>query len=203
MSDRHTCIKDDGGTPNRKCVACQTEKICTCNMTFNPVWQIWHHHTSCPKSLLPNPFVQPKKETGDNPLMPGTVRVSETTPAPKADPMIGIGGGPTRATTLPDDPAERKRFPIATGFFDYFPDAIVALSNLSWAGNEQHNPGKPLHWDRSKSGDEADTAMRHFAQRGTLDKDGKRHTAKAAWRLLALLQKELEDEQKEQKGTAA
>jgi hypothetical protein len=36
--------------------------------------------------------------------------------------------------------------------------------------------------------------MRHFLQRGTLDTDGQRHTAKAAWRMLALLQKEIENE---------
>jgi hypothetical protein len=77
---------------------------------------------------------------------------------------------------------------------DYFADALVAISNVSFAGNEQHNPGTPLHWDRTKSTDEADTAMRHFLQRGTLDTDGKRHTAKFAWRALAILQKEIEGE---------
>ena len=106
----------------------------------------------------------------------------------------GIGGAPTRATTLPTDPAQRKTYPLASGFFDYFPDAIVAIAHVSWVGNEQHNPGQPLHWDRSKSSDEADTMLRHFAERGTRDKDGCRHTAKAAWRLLALLQKEIEAE---------
>lgn len=105
--------------------------------------------------------------------------------------------GPTRATTLPEEPAARKTYPIASGVLDYFPDAIVAISNLSYKGNEQHNPGKPLHWDRSKSTDHADTAMRHFMQRGTLDTDGVRHTAKAAWRILAALQTEIEQEQKE------
>jgi hypothetical protein len=106
---------------------------------------------------------------------------------------IGIGGAPTRATTLPENAAERKSFPIASGFTDYFPDAIVAVANISYRGNQQHNPGKPLHWDRSKSADEADTMMRHFLQRGTLDTDGVRHTAKLAWRALALLQKEIEE----------
>lgn len=111
--------------------------------------------------------------------------------------MVGIGGAPTRATTLPDDPAERKKHPVASGVLDYFADALVAISNVSWAGNEQHNPGKELHWDRSKSADEADTCIRHFLQRGTLDKDGKRHTAKFAWRALALLQKEIEGEKED------
>lgn len=114
-----------------------------------------------------------------------------------SDAKIGIGGAPTRATTLPTEAAERKKYPIATGVLDYFPDAIVALAYLSWQGNEQHNPGKPLHWDRSKSADEDDTAIRHFMQRGTLDTDGIRHSAKAAWRMLALLQKEIEAERAE------
>jgi hypothetical protein len=113
----------------------------------------------------------------------------------KVDPrMFGPGGAPTRATTLPIDAKERKNFPIASGFLDYFPDAIVAISEISKAGNDQHNPGSSLRWDRSKSGDESDTCIRHFLQRGTLDTDGKRHTAKAAWRILALLQKEIENE---------
>lgn len=109
---------------------------------------------------------------------------------------IGVGGAPTRATTLPDDPKERKRHPVASGVLDYFPDAIVALAHVSQVGNEQHNPGQPLNWARGKSADEADTMMRHFLQRGSLDKDGIRHTAKMAWRALALLQKEIEQETK-------
>ena len=114
-------------------------------------------------------------------------------------PRVGIGGAPTRATTLPDDPKARKQYPISSGVLDYFPDAIVALANLSWRGNDQHNPGQPLHWAREKSGDEADTMLRHFLQRGTVDSDGVRHTAKMAWRALALLQKEIEAEQAEKR----
>lgn len=102
--------------------------------------------------------------------------------------------GPTRASTLPDDPKERKRFPVATGVLDYFPDAIVAVAEVSYIGNEQHNPGMPLHWARGKSTDEADTMIRHYLQRGTRDKDGSRHTAKMVWRALAYLQKEIEAE---------
>lgn len=108
-------------------------------------------------------------------------------------------GAPTRATTLPEGAKERKQFPIATGVLDYFPDAIVALAEVSWEGSNQHHPGQPLHWDRNKSTDEDDTVMRHFMQRGTWDVNpvtGKRirHTAKAAWRLLAILQKEIEND---------
>jgi len=117
-----------------------------------------------------------------------------------SDPKLGIGGAPTRATTLPEDAKERKQYPIASGVLDYFPDAIVAISHISYRGNEQHNPGQPLHWARGKSSDEADTMLRHFLQRGTLDTDGVRHTAKCAWRCLALLQKEIEEEQSASKA---
>jgi len=108
--------------------------------------------------------------------------------------MIGIGGAPTRATTFPDDAKGRKERPVASGVLDYFPDALVEIAHVSYLGNEQHNPGKPLHWDRDKSSDEADALARHLLQRGTRDTDGQRHTAKMAWRALALLQKELEGE---------
>lgn len=93
---------------------------------------------------------------------------------------------------LPDDPKARKRIPLATGLVDYFPDALIAVAECSFLGNEQHNPGQPLHWDRSKSSDESDALMRHFLERGKVDGDGIRHSAKVAWRALALLQKEIE-----------
>lgn len=94
--------------------------------------------------------------------------------------------------TLPDDAAARKTIPLAAGVLDYFPSALVAVAALSAKGNDQHNPGQSLHWDRSKSGDEADALLRHLIQRGTVDTDGILHSTKVAWRALALLQKELE-----------
>lgn len=94
--------------------------------------------------------------------------------------------------TLPTDTKDRKTYPIATGVIDYFPNALAEVAHVSFIGNEQHNPGTPLHWDRSKSTDEADALMRHFVERGKMDRDGVRHSAKMAWRALALLQKELE-----------
>lgn len=109
--------------------------------------------------------------------------------------MLGPGGAPTRTTILPTDAASRKKFPVASGVLRYFPDAIVAVSEVSYAGNEQHNPGMSLRWTRGKSGDEEDTMVRHFMQSGTRDTDGLRHSAKFAWRALAILQKEIEAEQ--------
>lgn len=97
---------------------------------------------------------------------------------------------------LPSDAKERKGVPITTGVLDYFPLAIAEIAKVSLAGNNQHHPGTPLHWDKSKSTDEADCLVRHLMERGTLDTDGQRHTAKVAWRALALLEKELEGEKK-------
>ncbi len=94
---------------------------------------------------------------------------------------------------LPTDPKERKAIPIATGVLDYFPNAIAYLARVSKAGNDQHNPGKPLHWSRGKSDDHADTMARHFLERGSLDADNLRHTGKMAWRAMALLELELQE----------
>lgn len=99
------------------------------------------------------------------------------------------------ANPLPTDAAGRKAIPLASGCIDYFTSALLAVASLSRVGNEQHNPGQPLHWDRSKSGDEADALSRHFAERGTVDTDRIRHSTKVAWRALALLQKELEEQE--------
>ena len=106
--------------------------------------------------------------------------------------ILGPGGAPVRATTMPSVSELRKRIPLASGVLDYFPDALLAVAQVSQAGNDQHNPGMSLRWTRGKSSDEADTLLRHFVERGTLDTDGIRHSAKMAWRALALLQKEVE-----------
>lgn len=91
---------------------------------------------------------------------------------------------------------ERKAHPIVRGVLDYFPDALMAVAELSKVGNDQHNPGEPLHWAKEKSTDQEDALVRHLLDRGTFDTDGIRHSAKVAWRALALLQLELEAAQK-------
>lgn len=93
---------------------------------------------------------------------------------------------------ISNDAKERKKIPIASGVLGYFPLAIAEIARVSWVGNEQHNPGQPLHWAREKSTDHDDCLMRHFMERGTIDSDGMRHSAKVAWRALAILQLEIE-----------
>jgi len=87
----------------------------------------------------------------------------------------------------------RKTMPVFSGVLKYFPDAIREVAKTSWIGNQQHHPNKPLHWDRSKSGDELDALTRHLMEAGGIDTDLIRHSAKVAWRALANLQKELEE----------
>lgn len=82
--------------------------------------------------------------------------------------------------------------PLFTGVLMYFPDALLEVAEVSRQGNEQHNPGEPLHWSREKSNDHLDCAIRHTLDHGKIDVDGRRHLAKAAWRILAELQLEIE-----------
>lgn len=88
----------------------------------------------------------------------------------------------------------RKDTPIYSGVLMYFPDAIREVAKCSKAGNDQHNPGQPLHWAREKSTDQHDCIARHLMEAGTIDSDGIRHSAKVAWRALAALQLEIEND---------
>jgi len=78
------------------------------------------------------------------------------------------------------------------GLLKYFPDALAYVAHVSHVGNEQHNPGEPLHWAREKSTDHGDCIIRHQVEAGMMDDDGLLHDGKVAWRALAQLQLELE-----------
>lgn len=100
---------------------------------------------------------------------------------------------PARKRLIDGDSGHRKQFPMATGLLDYFPDALAEVAKLSYLGNQKHNPGEPMHHARGKSMDHADCIMRHLAGRGGFDGET-RESAALAWRSLALLQEELEQE---------
>lgn len=95
---------------------------------------------------------------------------------------------------IPETSVERKRYPLCTGLLDYFPDALAAVSKVSFDATQQHHPDEGLHWDRDKSQDHADCVMRHLTERGGFDGKGNRHSVLLAWRALALAQEELEAE---------
>ena len=86
--------------------------------------------------------------------------------------------------------AQRKEYPITTGCLDYFRDALLLVSHVSYKGNQKHNKGEPLHWARSKSADEEDAIGRHLVNRYETDPEiDLDEAAQLAWRTLAFLQK--------------
>lgn len=99
------------------------------------------------------------------------------------------------APALPTDAARRNEYPMADGLLYYFPNALAEISRISKIGNDQHNPGQPMHWSRGKSTDHANKIIKHLVDAGKMDTDNTRHTAKMAWRALAMLQEELEREE--------
>lgn len=101
---------------------------------------------------------------------------------------------------LPTDPKERKQLQLYTFMFNYFPDAWLEVVRIARLGNEQHNPGEPLHWARGKSTDQMNAAFNHVFDYGTgarVDSDGGYHLAKAVWRLMAQLQLDIEQDQQD------
>lgn len=97
--------------------------------------------------------------------------------------------------SLPTDAKERKALQLYTFMFKYFPDAWLEVVRIARIGNEQHNPGEPLHWARGKSTDQMNAAFNHIFDYGLgerVDTDGGYHLAKAIWRLSAQLQLDIE-----------
>ena len=92
-----------------------------------------------------------------------------------------------------DTAKERKGMPVFSGVLKYFPNALKEVSKCSQAGNDQHHPNTPLHWDMNKSKDELDALTRHLIDHSInpLDEDGQLHLAKVAWRALAALERHL------------
>lgn len=93
---------------------------------------------------------------------------------------------------LPDASADRKNLPIGEFLRTYFPKAIAYAALVAKRGNDQHNPGEPMHWAREKSSDHTDCIARHLLDAGAKDGKGIRHSGGLVWRALANLQLELE-----------
>ena len=118
--------------------------------------------------------------------------------------VMGTGQAEVRAelaaaaiSPIPTDAAARKKTPIWSGFIMYFPRAITKVSQVSHAGNAQHNgPDNKMKWDKTKNSNHYDTAMRHGIdhQFNPIDTDGQLHLAKAAWRIMAALETYLEEQ---------
>lgn len=127
-------------------------------------------------------------------------KLEETSSEPRYYEREVLGGNVTVRTRIEDteEPTAaelRKGTPVYSGVLKYFPKAIKYVSQVSKAGNDQHHPDKPLHWDRSKSQDETDALARHLIDHSIdpVDTDGMLHLGKVAWRALAALEKHLEE----------
>jgi hypothetical protein len=96
-----------------------------------------------------------------------------------------------------DKAAKRKATPVFSGVLKYFPNALKEVAKCSKAGNDQHHPDKPLHWDMEKSKDEYDALTRHLIDHtiNPIDDDGVLHLTKVAWRALAGLERYLTNKQ--------
>lgn len=147
----------------------------------NAPWVVLPVHPACPYAVGDDPECLWPSNPGQEDR---EVSILWAPPADKAP----------KAPVLTTDKKARKEMPIARGVVDYFPRALAAIANVSYVANEQHNPGEPMHWDKSKSTDHADCIARHLIERGTVDDDGLRHSAKLAWRALALLETELSEQ---------
>lgn len=105
----------------------------------------------------------------------------------------------------------RKNQPIFHFLVRYFPKALAEVTKVCVAGNVQHNPEldpTDINWSRDKSTDQLNTAMRHMmdhATSGPFDTEplsvqkiiggNTYHLAKAAWRVLAELELQIERDQ--------
>ncbi len=97
-------------------------------------------------------------------VLPTSIPPSEAEPAPR--PCTPPTAEPVPVPPfMSTDSAVRKGMPVATGFVQYFPDALLIAAMVSRVGNDKHNPGEPLHWDKSKSTDEPDAELRHMIDR--------------------------------------
>ena len=126
---------------------------------------------------------------------PGVGKIIDLTVDGAALVVTGEDGEVRIESAMPLGSEARKGVPLVSGVLDYFPAALAEVARVSKAGNDKHNPGQDMHHARGKSTDHADCLLRHLVDRGKVDPEtGQRHSGEVAWRALALLQQELEDE---------
>lgn len=172
--------------PARNCTTCANNPgafdFCLLDCTAWSKWQPSKDHNGPPSLVDDEDAGHTKYVPAPTPFMDAVLAMAAT-PEPLGD------------LSLPDDDAKRGEYPMADGLLDYFPNALAEVSRVSKIGNDQHNPGQPMHWARDKSTDHANKILRHLVDRGRFDGRGVRHTARLAWRALAMLQTEIEQEE--------
>src|SRR6516225_4513546 len=100
--------------------------------------------------------------------------------------MLDTGGVRVEKLSLLDGKSaeQRKQYPLCAGVLWYFMNALLRVAHVSWLGNQQHNPGQPLHWARGKSTDQVDCILRHLAEYDPNDMSAESEAAigAVAWR---------------------
>lgn len=164
-------------------------------------WDFWHPEAAW-ESYVPEAVREAAERIWHETFGDAPPETQRSAPGPHSvPPRSGEEDAPYQPTAgimPPRNAAERKAAPLFSGVLAYFPDALIAVAQCSKIGNDQHNPGEPLHWAKEKSTDETDALARHLTDRArgeVFDADGVRHLAKVAWRALAALQREIEAEQ--------
>src|ERR1035437_6174165 len=133
----------------------------------------WRSIPSVPGCYISEPNGSPKEFS-----MPNESSIPAS-PSPKSLSDLPDRSASRQATSLfPESDGARKAIPIFTGCVMYFPNALAAVAEVSRVGNDQHNPGQPLHWNRRTSMDQYNTAVRHLMDSASgcrYDTDGTRH----------------------------
>lgn len=160
-------------------------------MNNNP--NCWAGYDGCNCANLP--ATQPSREEQYGAMVEAASAEAETViPSINTitDAIPSTRKAPVVRNMLVEDDATRGDYPMFDGLMAYFPNALAEVSKVSKIGNDQHNPGQPMHWARDKSTDHGNKIMRHLVDAGGVDPRGVRHTARLAWRALAMLQEEIE-----------
>lgn len=102
---------------------------------------------------------------------------------------------PEGGQVFPAGDAERLDYPIFEGLLDYFPHACAEVAKHSKIGNDQHNPGEPMHWAKEKSIGRGNKIVRHLVDGWRMAMCGSdretviRHFAAMTWRANELLER--------------
>jgi hypothetical protein len=101
------------------------------------------------------------------------------------------GGTVASASFVDASDDVRKATPI-DAIFKFWPDAMVALAQHIWNGNEKYNPEHPkIGWIREKSSDHVGSMTRHLCYdyvKATTKRAKIKVMSAIAWRALAELQ---------------
>jgi hypothetical protein len=114
---------------------------------------------------------------------------------------------------FPTDDKQRKALPIFKLVTRYFPKALREVTKVSVANNVRYSPDRDpfdINWARGKSADQLGSLMRHMLERevdehifeevppevaAVIGYDKVYVLAEAAWRALAALEMEIEEQE--------